>query len=111
MTTNKKSRPSPSGPILSTHEAIHTDSQGVEKRDNAGMNTRAARSGPGTAYVEINREIALLVRRFADAFSANDAEERASRLVLRAAALQASAHNGKPVIADQLRAIATELDQ
>ena len=91
--------PSPAIPDLSPAEHIHTDSQGVEKR------------GPASAYIEINREIALLVRRFADAFSANDAEERASRLILRAAALQATAHNGKPVIADQLRAIATELDQ
>jgi len=58
-------------------------------------------------YVEINRDIALLTTKYA----ANDGAANVSRLVLRAAALQARAHNDDQTIADAMRAFVAEIGQ
>lgn len=64
-------------------------------------------TGPAQRYVEINRELALLTAKHA----ANDGAARVSRLVLRAAALQARAHNSDADVADALRAFCAEIGQ
>lgn len=58
-------------------------------------------------YVEINREVALLTRKYAE----DDSTANISRLVLRAAALQARAHNDDQTIADAMRAFCAEIGQ
>ena len=58
-------------------------------------------------YVEINRDIALLTAKYA----ANDGTANVSRLVLRAAALQARAHNDDKTVADAMRAFCAEIGQ
>jgi hypothetical protein len=58
-------------------------------------------------YVEINRDIALLTAKYA----ANDGTANVSRLVLRAAALQARAHNDDQTVADAMRAFCAEIGQ
>lgn len=58
-------------------------------------------------YVEINRDLALLATKYA----ANDGQANISRLVLRAAALQARAFNDDKVIADAMRAFVAEIGQ
>lgn len=66
------------------------------------MNTAAT---IGSRYVEINREIALLTAKYA----ANDGIANVSRLVLRAAALQARSHNDDQTVADAMRAFCAEI--
>ena len=58
-------------------------------------------------YVEINRDLALLTNKYA----ANDGRANISRLVLRAAALQARAFNDDKVLADTMRAFVAEIGQ
>lgn len=58
---------------------------------------------PARSYIEINRGVAALISDFVPT-------AQASRLVLRAAALQAVAHCPAGEIATAMRAIADELD-
>lgn len=60
-------------------------------------------ASPSRGYIEINRAVALVIADYVPA-------AQASRLVLRAAALQAVAHSPASEIATALRAIADELD-
>lgn len=58
-------------------------------------------------YVEINRDIALLTAKYA----ANDGIANVSRLVLRAAAVQARAYNSDKTIGDAMRSFCAEIGQ
>lgn len=58
-------------------------------------------------YVAINRDLALLTNKYA----ANNGQANISRLVLRAAALQARAFNDDKVLAHTMRAFAAEIGQ
>lgn len=68
------------------------------------MNTAASLA---SRYVEINRDLALLTAKYA----ANDGQANISRLVLRAAALQARSHNDDRTVADAMRAFCAEIGQ
>lgn len=90
-------------PFISESDRVNP----LAKRDAVycrDMNTAATLAD---RYVEINREIALITAKHA----ANDGTANISRLVLRAAALQARANNDDRVVADAMRAFCAEIGQ